>query len=32
MIGFMVYEIEHNATSRNNLVAFRAIYDDLEAN
>ena len=31
MIGFMVYELENNVTSRNNLVALRAIYDDVEA-
>ena len=31
MIGFMVYELENNVTSRNNLVALRAIYDDAEA-
>lgn len=31
MIGFIVYEIENNVTSKNNLVAIRIIYDDPEA-
>jgi hypothetical protein len=28
VVGFMAYEIENNATSKNCLVALRAIYDD----
>lgn len=28
MTGFIVYELENNVTSKNNLVALRVIYDD----